>query len=504
MKRERSSGILLHPTSLPGPYGIGDIGPAAERWIDWLAGTGCRYWQVLPLGPIGRGNSPYAGPSAFAGNPLLVSPERLLESRLLEEPDLADLPTFPGGRVDFDAAIAWKSTLLNRAFQRSQAAAPNGLFDEFAAFRTVHARWLDDYTLFAALSEANDGQPWPRWPEPLRFRRPEALAQAKADLAADIERHAFHQFLFFRQWLRLRRYANARGVEIIGDAPLYIALDSSAVWSHPHLFQLDKAQRPTVVGGVPKDMFSSTGQRWGHPIYNWKAHAAEGFGWWIERLQMLVEMVDVIRIDHFRAFANYWEIPAEAATALTGRWVLGPGKSFFDAVRDALGDIAIIAENLGEPHPLVADLLVATGLPGMKLLQAAFVKKPKNPQGLDTHTENTVVYTGTHDNDTTVGWYRSLSWRSRRRVRRMLGTSKRTIVQDLLEATWKSPAYLAIVPMQDLLGLGPEARMNEPGTLENNWEWRMSAAAAGTRLQAEVIELNRRFERCRPDVPKGS
>ncbi len=495
MTRERSSGILLHPTCLPGPYGIGDIGPAAERWVDWVAGAGCRYWQMLPLGPIGRANSPYAGPSAFAGNPLLVSPERLLETRLLEERDLADLPSFPLDHVAFDTVVAWKSSLLDRAFERFRTAAPPGLADEFAAFRATNARWLDEYTLFSALTDAHDGRPWSRWPEPLRFHQPEALAEAKTAVAARMERHAFQQFLFFRQWLRLRHYANGLGVKIIGDAPMYIALGSADVWAHPELFKLDEARRPIVVAGVPKDIFSATGQLWGHPVHNWEAHVAEGFHWWIERLRLLFELVDVTRIDHFRAFADYWEIPAGAATALTGRWVPGPGRVFFDAVRAALGDVPIIAEDLGEPHPVVAELLREVGLPGMKLLQAAFNNIPHNPQGLDTHTENCVAYTGTHDNDTTLGWYRSLTWRKRRRVRRMLGTSRRTIVRDLLTATWRSPAYLAIAPMQDLLGLGSEARMNQPGTLEGNWEWRMSAGAAGAELQTEMADLNLRFGR---------
>jgi 4-alpha-glucanotransferase len=502
MARERSSGILLHPTSLPGPYGIGDIGPAAERWVDWLAGAGCRYWQVLPLSPIGKGNSPYACPSAFAGNPLLVSPERLLEIRLLEEQDLADLPAFPDQRVDFDSVVPWKAALLDRAFSRFRDGHEKDLYTEWTEFREANEHWLPDYTLFAALAETHDNLPWSRWPKPLRFGEPEAVRQAKAALRDDIERHAFRQFLFFRQWHRLRRYANERGIEIIGDAPMYVSIDSADVWTRPELFKLDDHRRPTVVAGVPQDIFSATGQLWGHPIHDWQAHAAEGFAWWIERLRLLLELVDVIRIDHFRAFADYWEIPAGAATALTGRWVAGPGRAFFDAVRNSLGDVPIIAEDLGEPHPVVAELLEEVGLPGMKLLQAAFDPIPHNPQGLDTHVEDCVAYTGTHDNDTVVGWYRSLSWRKRHRVRRMLGTSRRTIAQDLVEATWRSPAYLAIAPIQDLLGLGSEARINQPGTLEDNWEWRMSAKAADTKLQAEVAGLNLRFRRSRLAGPK--
>ena len=496
MARERSSGILLHPTSLPGPYGVGDVGPGAERWLDWLAGTGCSYWQVLPLGPTGFSDSPYFCFSAFAGNPYLVSPERLLESGLIEERDLAGRADFPTGRVDFGRVIPWKLGLLDRAFDRFRDDAPPGMPGEYAAFRAAQSGWLDDYTLFMALKEEHGGGPWSDWPDPLRFRHPEALSAASVRLGDEVERQAFRQFIFFRQWAVVKQRAGQQGIRILGDIPMYVAGDSADVWANPHLFDLNEDRRPRVVAGVPPDYFTETGQLWGNPLYHWTRHAEDGFAWWIARLRTLLGLVDEIRIDHFRAFVNYWEVPAGATTAEHGRWVWGPGEAFFDTVSAALGGLPIVAEDLGELHPEVPRLLETVGLPGMKILQFAFDGDPDNAFLPENFSENCIVYTGTHDNDTAVGWYDSLDRRERKTVRRILGVSGRTIAWALIEEAWASPAYLAVTPLQDLLGLGPVARMNRPGTLSgDNWTWRLTPGSVTTTLQDRLRDLNRRTAR---------
>ena len=498
MARRRRSGILLHPTSLPGPYGIGDIGPAAHRWLEWLAGSGCTYWQVLPLGPTGYGDSPYFCFSAFAGNPYLVSPELLVADGLVDPSAIADHPEFPADRVDFGRVIPWKVNLLDSAHRRFLESPPGDCAARYRAFRAAHADWLEDYALFMALKEAQGGGPWEEWPAPLRHRRLRALADARRSLAEQAERQAFRQFLFFDQWQRLRAEAGALGLRIMGDAPFYVAGDSADVWEHPELFVLDDDLRPTVVAGVPPDYFTETGQLWGNPIYDWERHAADGYAWWIARLRAILELTDLVRIDHFRAFVDYWEVPAGSPTAQTGRWVPGPGAAFFAAAERALGGLPIVAEDLGELHPEVPALLAEVGLPGMKVLQFAYDGEPGNPFLPEYHSEDCVVYTGTHDNDTTLGWYRSLPAEIRRRVRETLGTTGRTIAWDLIERAWHSPGFLAVAPLQDLMRLGAEARMNTPGTLGGNWTWRMPPGAVGRALQRRLADLNRRTGRHRP------
>jgi 4-alpha-glucanotransferase len=497
MARPRTSGILLHPTSLPGPYGIGDIGPAAHRWLEWLAGSGCTYWQVLPLGPTGYGDSPYLCFSAFAGNPYLVSPELLVTDGLLDPAELAAHPGFPEDRVDYGRVIPWKLELLDRAHQHFLDDPTGDCSARYEAFRVAHANWLEDYALFMALKEAHGGGPWDDWPAALRRRRPAALRRAQAELAGEVERQAFRQFLFFDQWQRLRAKAAALGLRIMGDAPFYVAGDSADVWAHPDLFVLDGDLRPTVVAGVPPDYFTETGQLWGNPIYAWDRHAADGYAWWIARLCSLLELADLVRIDHFRAFVDYWEVPAGSPTAETGRWVLGPGAAFFAAVERALGGLPIVAEDLGEVHPEVPALLTEVGLPGMKVLQFAYDGDPDNPFLPEHHSEDCVVYTGTHDNDTTVGWYRSLRAAERRLVREAIGGTGRTIAWDLISQAWRSPAFLAVAPLQDLLRLGPEARMNTPGSVGGNWAWRMKPGATKQTLQKRLAELNRAARRHR-------
>ncbi|HEB64347.1 MAG TPA: 4-alpha-glucanotransferase [Chloroflexi bacterium] len=490
MNFERRAGILLHPTSLPGPYGIGDLGPEAYRWVDFLAGSQTTLWQVLPLGPTGYGDSPYQCFSAFAGNPYLVSPQRLLEENLLHSDDLVNLPPFPAGKVDYGMVIPWKLGLLDRAWQRFTRLPAGEIHAAFAAFREQHAAWLDDFALFMALKEAHGGAPWPTWEAPLRRRKPEALEAARADLETAIERQAFRQFLFFRQWEALKAYANERGVRIIGDIPIFVAHDSAEVWARPDLFHLDEYGNPAVVAGVPPDYFSETGQLWGNPLYRWEAHAAERYAWWLARIRTVLQLVDIIRLDHFRGFAGYWEIPAGEETAVNGRWVPGPGADFFAAVEQALGSLPLIAEDLGEITPDVVALREQFGLPGMKVLVFAFGDDARNPFLPHNYTPDCVVYTGTHDNDTAAGWYQRAPERERDFARRYLARDGSDIAWDLIRAAWSSVAVFSLAPMQDLLSLDNRARMNYPSRPSGNWQWRMAADALSDGLRARLQEQN--------------
>ena len=488
--RTRASGLLLHPTSLPGPYGIGDLGPAAREFAAALGQAGCTFWQVLPLGPTGYGDSPYQTFSAFAGNPYLVSPDDLLAEGLLVPEDLAARPAFPAGQVAYGTVIPWKRALLRRAFARFREGRSPHLEGAWVAFRQAHAAWLEDFALFMALKEAQDGAPWTAWPEPLRTRQPDALAQAAREHAEAVERVAFEQFLFFRQWQALREAAAVHGIRFIGDAPIFVAHDSADVWAHPELFCLDKAGQPTVVAGVPPDYFSATGQRWGNPLYCWEAHRQQGYAWWLARLRTLLDLVDVVRLDHFRGFAAYWEVPAEAPTAETGRWVPGPGAAFFAAVRDTLGDPPLIAEDLGVITPDVVALREQFGFPGMKVLVFAFDSGPDNPFLPHNYTSpNFVVYTGTHDNDTAMGWWQRASEEEKDFLRRYLATDGRDVAWDLIRVAWRSVAKWAIAPVQDVLSLDNRARMNYPGRLGGNWVWRMEGPLPEDAL-ARLAEFN--------------
>jgi 4-alpha-glucanotransferase len=493
MKFERASGILLHPTSLPGPYGIGDLGPAAYHWIDWLAGTGCKLWQVLPLGPTGYGDSPYQCFSAFAGNPYMVSPDLLLEQGLLKQDDLAGMPEWNPHRVDFGILYRWKPALLEKAFRRF-VADPGGLRLEFDAFCADNVSWLDDYALFMAIKETHGGGAWGSWPTELRRRVPAALKAARKELNELILRVKFDQFLFFRQWFALRDYAHRKGLRIVGDIPIFVAYDSSDAWSHPDLFFLGEDGLPTVVAGVPPDYFSPTGQLWGNPLYRWDVHKKTGYAWWLARFQAVLKTVDILRVDHFRGFAGYWEIPGDARTAERGRWVPGPGADFFDAIREKLGDLPIIAEDLGEITPDVVALRDQFGLPGMKILQFAF-SGPDNPFLPHHYVPNCVAYTGTHDNDTSRGWYEAVPEHEKDFARRYLRVDGSDIAGDLIRAVWASVAVFALTPMQDLLGLGTEARMNYPSKLGGNWEWRLMEAVLSDELQGRLRELNWLYQR---------
>lgn len=493
MNFKRAGGILLHPTSLPGRYGIGDLGPQAYRFVDWLASTGCTLWQILPLGPTGYGDSPYQCFSAFAGNPYLISFDALIEDGLLTQEDFADMPEFSASLVEYGAIIPWKLGLLLKAFSRLSFM-PENFRKEFKRFTKDNAAWLDDYSLFMSLKEANGGGAWNGWDESLRKRKPAAMDRARQEQAENILRHAFYQFLFFRQWNKLRNYAHERGLTIIGDIPIFIAYDSADAWANPKLFFLDQESLPTVVAGVPPDYFSRTGQLWGNPLYKWSAHKRTGYEWWIKRFRSVLGLVDIVRLDHFRGFAGYYEIPFGAPTAETGQWVSGPGKDFFESIYPALSKkkgetLPIIAEDLGVITPDVVELRDSFHLPGMKILQFGF-SGADNPFLPHNYPSNCVAYTGTHDNDTARGWYETVPENERDFARRYLGTNGTDIAWDLIRGIWSSVAVYAVTPMQDALSLGGEARMNFPSKLGGNWEWRMNESDMSESLAARLREMN--------------
>src|SRR5215210_578956 len=484
----RASGILLHPTSLPGRYGIGEFGDEALRFLDFLAASGQQLWQMLPLGPTGYGSSPYQPYSAFAGNPLLIATDRLVEEGLLDPALLEDLPPFPQDAVDYDAVTPFKQGLLRQAYARFR---PGLDFDEF---REREAGWLGDYALFMALKGRHDGAGWNEWEPDLAARQPDALARAREDLVDEVAFHQFVQYLFFSHYGAVRREAEARGIRLVGDLPIFVAFDSADVWAHPDLFYLDAANRPTVVAGVPPDYFSATGQLWGNPLYRWDVMARDGYAWWLARLRAALALCDLVRVDHFRGFEAYWEVPAGETTAANGRWVRGPGDRLFAAVRDELGGLPIIAEDLGLITKEVGALRDRFALPGMKVLQFAF-SDPANPYLPHNYTGNCVVYTGTHDNDTTRGWWESLSAKERAFARRYLGRDGEEIAWDLIRLAFGSVAALAVVPLQDLLDLGSAARMNTPGQEWGNWTWRFRAAALTDALGQRLRELTELYGR---------
>jgi 4-alpha-glucanotransferase len=490
----RSAGILLHPTSLPGPYGIGDLGPAAYAWVQTLAQARQSWWQILPLGPTGYGDSPYQAASTFAGNPLLISPDLLAQEGLVASADLAAGP-FPTDWVDYPAVSAWKLGLLARAWQNFQQGAAAGLRGPFEEFCRHSAGWLDDFALFLSLKETQGGRAWTDWPAELVHRQPTALAEARQRLRPAIGLHQFSQFLFFGQWQALKRFANEHGIRLIGDIPIFVSPDSADVWANPQLFQLDEHRRPRVVAGVPPDYFSQTGQLWGNPLYDWGAARASGYAWWIARLRATLDLVDLVRLDHFRGFEAYWEIPAGRPTAEVGRWVKAPGADFLTAARSALGALPLIAEDLGVITPEVEALRDRFALPGMRILQFAF-SDSKNPYLPHNFVPRTVVYTGTHDNDTTVGWFRTLPAGELGFLRRYVPSiDESTVAWDLIRLAWGSVADYAIAPLQDLLGLGTEARMNLPGRAEGNWRRRYRADMLTPAVFDRLADLTELYNR---------
>jgi 4-alpha-glucanotransferase len=498
MKFERASGILLHPTSLPGPYGIGDLGPEVFHWLDFLAKTGCTLWQVLPLGPTGYGDSPYQCFSAFAGNPYLISPDLLVDEGLLDPTNLDEVPNFPVEEVDYGAVIGWKLDLLNRAFERFKSSAPAAYRQGFDKFVEKNQDWLLDYSLFMALKDSNGGAPWPSWKKPLRDRQPAALEKAQKDYAEAILKHNFLQYEFFRQWQGVREYAQKKNIKIIGDIPIFVAHDSAEVWAQRDLFFMDARGKPTVVAGVPPDYFSPTGQLWGNPLYRWEEHQRNGYRWWISRFKAVLELVDIVRLDHFRGFAGYWEVPAKEKTAVKGRWVAGPGKEFLLVLQKALGDLPIIAEDLGEITPDVIEMRDDLGLPGMKILVFAFSDDATNEFLPHNYIPNCVVYTGTHDNDTVVGWYQRVEEKERDYARRYLARDGQDIAWDLIRAGWSSVASIAIAQLQDVLVLDNRARMNYPSRPSGNWKWRMRPGAITDWHVERLAEFNLIYGRGTP------
>ena len=484
----RVAGVLLHPTSLPSLYGIGDLGDELIAFLDWAASAGIGLWQVLPLNPPGYGNSPYGCLSSVAGNPLLISPQRLLQDGLITSEVVGAVPHFDDQHVEFDAVRIWKGRLLRAAWERFHSGDWPAMRRELSHFEAEEREWLDDFALYMAIKERQDFSPWWEWSGGLAHREPAALKKARRELNSEVRFQKFIQFLFFRQWRTVREAAASRNITIMGDVPIYVAHDSADVWANRELFQLDEQGAPIVVAGVPPDYFSATGQRWGNPLYRWDALQQTGYRWWITRIRTNLEMTDLVRLDHFRGFAAYWEIPAHEPTAIHGRWMPGPGKALFDALRAALGGLPLVAEDLGFITPEVHELRHLTGLPGMRVLQFGF-GQPDSPHLPHRFESRSVVYTGTHDNDTARGWFERAPENERELARVYLGDDCRDFSWALIRAAYTSVADTAIVPIQDVLGLGSEARMNTPGDPLHNWRWRL---AAGT-LARDLAERLRRL-----------
>lgn len=510
----RSSGILIHLTSLPSRFGIGDLGPEAFNFADQLQESGQSLWQVLPLGPVGSGDSPYQSYSAFAGEPLLISPELLRDQGVLNAGDLKNVPRFPTDKADYAAARTWKVPLLKRAhtaFKRDASGACRHAFEQFCA---DNGGWLEDWALFAALkNRIGVGKNWIEWERDLVRRNPVALARAREEMLDDVECQKYWQFVFYRQWDALRSRCAECGIRVIGDIPIYVSQDSADVWAHPRQFLLDENGYPKVVAGVPPDYFSETGQLWGNPIYNWKEMEQSGFRWWIDRFCGTFRLYDVLRVDHFRGFEAFWEVPAKERTAINGRWVKAPGEKLFEAVRSALGDLEIVAENLGVITPEVEALRSKFGFPGMAILQFAFGIEGNAANYRPHNLEREVIaYTGTHDNDTVMGWWNSAGGDSTRTsddireerefTLKYLGPSEEPINWRMIRAYMSSVAQVAVTPMQDILGLESEARMNRPGVADGNWGWRMLPGAFDSTCRRKLRELACVYDRM-PRKPNG-
>ncbi|HXJ33843.1 MAG TPA: 4-alpha-glucanotransferase [Candidatus Eisenbacteria bacterium] len=493
----RASGVLLHVTSLPSPYGVGDVGPSAWAWIDRLHDAGQSWWQALPLGPTGYGNSPYQSSSSFAGNGVLISPQALIEDGLVRAGEF-DSRSFSAVAVDYDVVIPFKHQLLETAWANFKHVGRRDLQVASDEFRHAQAHWLEDYALFRAVKAKHNDAYYLDWPSALVERVPAALDRARQELSERIDQVCFAQFLLFRQGNRLKDYARGKGVRLMGDLPFFVSADSSDVWTHPELFLLDDRSRPRFVAGVPPDDFSAEGQLWGNPVYDWDALRRTGYRWCIDRLRALLEHVDAIRLDHFRAFAAAWHVPSAALTARAGHWVPGPGADFFSAVQKELGTLPLIAEDLGVITPDVRALRDQFQIPGMRVLQFGFDGRADNPYLPHNYVANSVVYTGTHDNNTTRGWFEALPDEARQRVwaylKRPAGDS-REVAPALLELAWSSAAVLAMTPLQDLLNLGSDARMNVPGHAAGNWRWRCTETTLSPETFEGLRELTRRSNR---------
>jgi len=497
MLKDRSSGILLHPTSLPGRYGIGTLGKAAFDFIDFLVRAKQQYWQILPLGPTGYADSPYQCFSAHAGNPNLLDLDLLVKGRLLNADDLADHPQMPDGLVDYDAIQEARLPLLRKAWHSFTHNADNIEKMAYRNFLKDQSAWINDYALFSAIKVNRGQKPWYHWEDPLKMREPEAIRVIQSLLHDEIDFHRFLQFLFFRQWLAVKEYAHTHKVRIIGDIPLYIALDSADAWANPGIFEFDEHLNPLRVGGVPPDYFSETGQLWGNPLFRWDVLKGTGYRWWIERIRTNLVLYDVIRIDHFRGFAAYWAVPYSEKTAINGEWVPCPGKEFFDAMKAEFGDLPIIAEDLGVITPDVEELRDGFGFPGMKILQFAFDSEEANDYLPHNYPKNCIVYTGTHDNDTVAGWFAGAKEEDRKYVLEYLNCGEHDIHWSFIRLAWASVANTAIIPMQDLLGLNTSSRMNLPGTTKDNWQWRAMSDDFSPELAAKLAHLTLLYGRAK-------
>lgn len=500
MPLPRAAGILLHPSSLPSRGGIGDFGPAAYHFADFLASSRQALWQVLPLGPLGYGNSPYSSTSAFAGNPLLISLERLAERGWIDRRKLDPLSS-ASGAVEYDRVFAQKLPLLFEAARKFVASGSGPARARFDAFRAANAWWLDDFVLFDALRAREKLQSWNHWPRDLAQRKPSSLETIRQDMAVDLQIRSALQFAFYEQWQALRRYCSQRSIRIVGDVAIFVNHDSADVWTHPHLFRLDENLDPEVVAGVPPDFFSATGQRWGNPLYRWDVMKAEGYAWWIDRLRWATRNSDYIRLDHFRGFDQFWEIPASDPTAVNGRWVDGPRDDLFQKLREALGGLPFFAEDLGYITPEVHALRERLQIPGMAVLQFGFGDEGAHIY-LPHRAAGKVIYTGTHDNNTTVGWWNSgATEHERRQAEAYLGKCDDGIHWAFIRAAQSSPAALSIIPLQDMLGLGSEARMNTPSLHGGNWKWRCTPAQLTPELSAKLALLAEVTDRLPQPIP---
>lgn len=494
----RKSGVLLHLTSLPSPFGIGDMGPWAYKFADFLEDSGQGLWQVLPLNPtdLEYGNSPYHSASAFACNPLLISPELLVHDGFLHKADLSNPPLFPKEKVDFPAVVEYKRKLLHRAYEQFKV---RKVPQEYQQFCLQNAHWLDDYALFTAIKASRNGEPWFQWPPELRDRRPDALGLARMGLSDRGGEERFLQFLFFRQWSGLKAYCNSKGIRLIGDIPIYVVYDSADVWLHPLFFNLDEEKKPLTVAGVPPDYFSETGQLWGNPVYRWEALKENGYAWWVERIRHNLGLFDLVRVDHFRGFLAYWEVPASEKTAVRGKWVQAPGRDFFRRLSEAISPLPVIAEDLGTITEDVWDAMEEFGFPGMKVLLFAFSgDAAANSYAPHNHVPHCVVYTGTHDNNTARGWYeKDGTQEEKASLVRYLGKeiAPQTVHWDLIRLAMMSVADRVVFPMQDILGLGEEARMNKPSKKAGNWQWRLSPESLTPHLSSRLCEMTRLYGR---------
>lgn len=481
----------MHITCLPGKFGIGDLGQSAFEFIDFLSESGTKYWQILPLNPTGYGDSPYQGLSAFAGNPLLINPDSLAELHLLKTEDLSNLPILQKEKVNFNKVIRFKEKLFKKAYTNFYSDKKSQLKKYYEIYKEANQVWLEDYCLFMTIRENYHQASWKDWPEPLKFREPQAILFFEEQHTGEVEFHAFLQFIFHLQWQNLKEYSHNRGIHFIGDLPIFLGYDCADVWAHPDLFKLNNNLEPQVVAGVPPDYFSPSGQLWGNPLYDWGKHRFNNYAWWIMRIRETLNYVDVIRLDHFRGFAGFYQIPTGAKNAGEGEWVTGPGSDFFNAIKTELGNMPFIAEDLGVITPDVIDLRDRFELPGMKILQFAFGGNAANDYLPHNYPANCVAYTGTHDNPSSLGWYEKIASEIEKQFcRQYMGKTVENIPHAMIRAIWSSVAKLAIAPMQDVLALGANSRMNTPATTQGNWQWRMKPGVLNDEIKTWLSEIN--------------